>query len=428
MNVPKKYLLIGGIVLVLGVIFYLVFANFRRPGVGIQQFTLQVWGVEDEEIFSSIAGTYQAIRPGAQIVYKQLDPGTYKEEVLNALAEGNGPDVFYIKNHDIPADIDKLYPADPAWFNLAQLADLFPVVVSQDVVASGSQIYALPLYVDSLALLYNKDLFDQGAIVYPPKTWAEFQALAGKLTKLNERGQIVKSAAAIGGTEKSVDAGVDLLIALLMQNTPQITGSEEQALPEALGSFVASETLDFYVQFANSASTAYTWNDDQENSIDSFGAGKTAMILNYQSAITRIKRKSPFLNVAVSPLPQIGGETENPVTYANYYALAVSKQTLLSAWAWDFVIQATTNDFIARAYLASAGHPPALKTLISEKIGDPYLSAFAKSALIARSWHHANNQKIHDALNDAIQSVLGGRSSNREALETAVDKINQLYQ
>ena len=133
------------------------------------------------------------------------------------------------------------------------------------------------------------------------------------------------------------------------------------------------------------------------------------------------------MNIGVSPLPQIGEETDNPVTHANYYALAVSKQSKLPAWAWDFVIQATTNEGIARSYLASAGHPPALKTLIEEKIGDPDVNVFASSALLARSWYHVNNQEIHSALNDAIQSVLNGRSTSRDALRTASARIDQLY-
>ncbi len=428
MNIPRRYILIGVIVLILGLLFYVIFLNSIHGGGGVQSFTLNVWGVEDEDIFASIADSYKALRPGAEIVYSQINLLTYKQTLLNVLAAGEGPDVFYIKNHDIPAEKDKLYPADPAKFNLAQLNDLFPVVVSQDlVIASGNQLYALPLYIDTLALLYNKDLFDQNGIVYPPKTWVEFQNLVPKLTVINQRGQIVKSAAAIGGTEKTVDAGVDLLIALLMQNTPKTTAAGERTLLEALNTHAGVDAFNFYTQFANSVSTAYTWNDDQANSLDSFGAGKTAMIVNYQSAIAEIKRKSPFVNVAVAPLPQIGGDADTPLTYANYYALAVSKQSKLTTWAWDFVIQATTNEGIARAYQASAGHPPALKKLIAEKIGDPDMSVFAKSALIARSWYHVNNDGIHKVLNDAIGGVLSGGSTARDALGTAGAKISQLY-
>ncbi len=428
MNISRKYILLGVIVLVLGVIGYLIYSNSIYGGAAGTQFTLKVWGVENKDVFAPIADGYTALRPGVSIEYKQFDPGTYKEALVNALAGGAGPDIFYIKNHDIPAEVEKLSPANPEQFNLAQLNNLFPAVVGQDMVVSGNLLYALPLYVDTLTLLYNKELFDQNAIVYPPKTWAEFQALIRKLTQINERGQIVRAAAAIGGSEKTVDAGVDLLLALAMQNTPRTTNAGEQALVDAFGTQAGGDAFAFYLQFANSASTAYTWNDDQQNSIDSFSAGNTAMLFNYQAAIPVIKKKSPFINIGVAPLPQIGGESGVPVTYANYYALAVSKQTKLPTWAWDFVIQATTNEGLARSYLASAGHPPALKALIAEKIGDPDTSVFAASALIARSWYHINNEEIHAALNDAIQEVLTGKSTARAALETATAKMEQLYQ
>ncbi|MEK7508029.1 MAG: extracellular solute-binding protein [Patescibacteria group bacterium] len=430
MNIRRRYVLIAAIVLVLGLLAYLVFANVQKRGILAEKVTLNVWGVDDEKVFESIASAYQALRPETEIIYKSIGLKTYWEELLNALAAGEGPDVFYIKNHDIPAEKDKLYPVDSTQFSPAQLNDLFPTVASQDLVyASGSQIYALPLYIDTLALLYNKDIFDQNAIVYPPKTWIEFQNLVPKLTNINQRGQILKSAAAIGGTEKTVDAGIDLLISLIMQNTSVEvrTDEENKALVNSLGSKSGADAFNFYLQFANPASTAYTWNDDQTNSLDSFGAGKTAMILNYQSAIPVIKNKSPFINIGIAPLPQIGGEKNAPVTYANYYSLAVSKLSKFPAQAWDFVIQTATNEGITRSYIASTGHPPALKTLIAEKVSDSDTSVFASSALIARSWYHANNREIRAALNDAIMDVLTGKSIARDALETAGDKINQLY-
>lgn len=427
MNIPRRYILIGVIVIVLGLLFYLIFSNIHRPGVQPGAFTLNVWGVEDEEVFASISGAYQALRPGAEIIYKQIDPLAYKKTLLNALAANEGPDVFYINNHDIPSEKDKLYPADQQQFSLEQLNSMFPAVAGQDLVASGSLLYALPLYIDSLSLLYNKDIFDQTGIVYPPKTWAEFQNLMPKLTTINQRGQIVKSAAAIGGTEKTVDAGVDLLIALFMQNTAKTMEVTDGALIDALGFSSANDAVVFYTQFANAASTAYTWNDDQENSINSFAAGKTAMILNYQSIIPRIKKKNPFLNIAGVPLPQIGGDADAPLTYANYYALAVSKQSKLPTQAWDFVIQATTNDGVVRSYQITSGHPPALKSLIAEKINDPNMSAFAKSALIARSWYHVNNEEIHRILNEMIGGVLSGQATTRDAIDTASAKIKQLY-
>ncbi len=423
-KIPKKYFIIVGIVLVFGILFYLIFTNTRRPAVTIAPFTLNVWGIESSGIFASISGAYQASRPGAIIIYKQLDPATYKDTLLNAMAAGAGPDVFYINNNDIPAEKDKLFPLDKKQYTSADL-DVFPVVVKADTIVGG-ELYALPLYLDSLALIYNKDLFDQAGIVYPPKSWDEFQTIVPKLANVNQRGQIIKSAAAIGGTEKTVDAGVDLLIALLMQNAPQTQNAASQSIAGVLGNKAGVDAFTFYIQFANAASTAYTWNDNQQNSIDSFAAGNTAMIFNYQSSLAAIKSKNPFMHIGIAPLPQIAPDSSTSVDYASYYTLAVSKQTKIPGQAWDFVEQATTNEAIAKAYLAAAGHPPALKSLISQVISDLDLGVFAKSALIDRSWYHANNEQIHSALNDAIGNAVSGRSSIRDSVGTAAYRIGQL--
>src|SRR5205807_2006719 len=99
----------------------------------------------------------------------------------------------------------------------------------------------------------------------------------------------------IGGTEKTVDAGVDLLNLLMMENGTKMTSDDNR------GATFATEdsenrggkaAFDFYLQFANAGSPHYTWNDGEPYSLDSFAAGKAAIVFNYQSAIATIKNKS----------------------------------------------------------------------------------------------------------------------------------------
>lgn len=419
---------IGLAVLVVGILV-LVFMNLRRPGASEQKFSLKVWGTEGREIFDGVIRTYKTIRPGADVQYTQFDPENYDSSILNALASGEGPDVFYLGNRDLPKWLNKLYPASPQQFNLSKLRELYPTAIEQDFVsASGSQIFALPLYLDTLALIYNGDLFDQAGVVAPPKTWDEFQRLIPKLRLVDAQGQITRAAAAIGGSEKTVDAGVDLLELLMTQNGAKMTSDDLRSATFAgyqgsLNSGVSA--FNFYLQFANSGSPHYTWNDGQPNSLDSFIGGKTAMIFNYQSAALEIKKKSPFLRFVVAPMPQPTG-SQIFVNFPKYQGLAVSKQSKVPDWAWDFILNLTTVPSLEKIYLDASGRPPALRQLIGARLEDPGFGVFVKQALTARSWYEVDAAAINKIMNGAITAVLSGQAGSEKALRQAQDQVSQL--
>ena len=84
-----------------------------------------------------------------------------------AFAEGNGPDVFEIGNRSLPkwqSVLAQLPAAYASQFGPLQLQNDFPSVVQSDFMTTSTPtstgIYALPLSIDTLAMFYNKDLFD----------------------------------------------------------------------------------------------------------------------------------------------------------------------------------------------------------------------------------------------------------------------------
>ncbi|MBI4087694.1 MAG: extracellular solute-binding protein [Candidatus Liptonbacteria bacterium] len=433
----KQIFILAGIAVVFILIFVVVGLNVRRDSGVREQVSLNFWGTESSAAIEKVIQSYKAFRPNVQVTYKEIDPAKYDGVLVDALAEGAGPDVLYVRNRALPKHMNKLYPILPAQLGLAGFRNFFPAVAEQDFVsASGSpatgeakQIFALPLYVDTMATIYNKDLFNQAAIVFPPKTWDEFLSIVPRLKTLNESGQIVRAAAAIGGSEQSVDAGVDLLVLLMLQNGTQMTTNNFSSATFASArddnKNPGLAAFNFYLQFANAGSPRYTWNDAQQNSIDSFANGKTAIVFNYKSAIDKIGGKSPFLNVAVAPMLQPTG-SETGVNYPRYWGLAVSKQSKSIGWAWDFALFATTNPDASKLYLDATGHPPALRSLIAQKLDDPDMGVFVRQALTAQSWHEADDEIIDRIINDAITRVLSGKADSEHALRQAQDQASQL--
>jgi multiple sugar transport system substrate-binding protein len=310
---------------------------------------------------------------------------------------------------------------------LTQLRALFPSTVEDDF-ADASGIYALPLSLDTLALFYNKDIFDRAALTAPPATWDEVLIAVARTRATDNRGDVTRAAVALGGTSRTVENAPDILQLLLLQNGAQMVLAD--GATAGFGGSGASrrsvEAFNFYLQFADTGSSAYTWNESMPAARAAFVAGKVAMILDYRSALAGLLAQSPFLRVGVAPVPQVSRDAT--ISFPRYKGLAVSRQSRQASWAWDFVVQAATNPAVVEGYLAATGNPPALRGAIATKLGDPDLDVFARQALTARSWRAPGTKQSDEVFDEAIQSVLTGQADTAAALARANDKMTQLLQ
>ncbi len=420
----KQLIFLGvGAVLVLGVL-YLLFTG-TRSSVAPPKITLAVWGTEPAEAINPVISAYRQIRENVTVTYIQKDPARYQSEVLNALASGQGPDVYMIDNRSLAMELNRLSPADPAQYTPVQAATAFPDVVSRDFVWGG-KVYALPLYLDTLALFYNKDSLNQAALVAPPATWTDVQNFVPFLRKTDANGQPLTPAVALGGSAPGVTRAPDILAALMLQNGSPLSDAAGNA------SFVdekALQAMNFYLQFSNPQSPGYTWSDSLGRDLDLFAAGKLGLVFGYQSDAAAIRLKSPFLNFGIAPFPQTGPSAQagaQVLSYPSYQGWAVAKQSQSPAWGWDFVLYFTTYPDNEKMYLAAAKRPPALRTLIAADVNDAALGVFARQALTARSWFEGNPAATEGILNEAIRNVLSGKNDSRAALQQAQDQVNAI--
>ena len=423
--------LAGLIVLFFLLVFFGIIPGLKGPGTG--SFGLPGGGYETELIFWGVteAGDTSAIQliieeylktnKNVRINYRQFDDVlSYEKTLLNSLATGQAPDIFMFHSSWLPKNYDKVMPVPETFLPLSQFRQLFPTVVEQNFVLNG-KVYALPLYIDTLAFLYNKDIFDAKSIALMPKTWQEFQNLISQLRQINILNQIVKPAAALGGSEKNINSASDLLNLLMLQFGSQMIDQYGKINFGNQG----LQALNFYLQFANPSSPYYTWNENLHYSLDSFSEGSTAIIFNYASQIPLIKAKNPYLSIGVTLTPQPAGVSQ-PIDYANYWGLSVSNQSRNSNLAWNFIFSATTNSQVSEIYLQAVKKPPALRSLIEKYKNDPELGVFAKQALTARSWPQPDSNVVKQTFSNMIESVLSGRLNSEQALRQAENEINEL--
>lgn len=434
MTLTRNQIIIIGITGLIVLFFILVFfgvipglkapgsGGFGLPASGYQN-ELNFWGVseaDDSNAIQSIIEQYSLVDKNTRINYRRFDnTDVYEKTLLNALATGQAPDIFMFHSNWLPKHYDKVMPVPETFLPLSQFRQLFPTVVEQDFVLNG-KVYSLPLYIDTLALLYNKDIFDAKSIALAPKTWQEFQNLIPQLRQINVLNQIIKPAAALGGSEKNINSASDLLNLLMLQFSSQIIDQYGKINFGNQG----LQALNFYLQFTNPSSPYYTWNENLRYSLDSFSEGSTAIIFNYASSIPLIKAKNPYLNIGVSPMLQVS--LEQPINYANYWGLSVSNQTQQSTLAWNFIFSATTNPQTSEIYLQAAKKPPGLRSLIEKYKNDPELGVFTKQALTARSWRQPDSAVVKQTFSNMIESILSGRLNSEQAIGQAENEINEL--
>ena len=436
---------------------------------------LEIWGVfDDSTVYNDIINQYKLINPYVgEIKYRKFSQDTYAQELLDALASGQGPDIFLIGNSWLPSYENKLAPAPTPLVSPQDMANNFPDVVSYDFV-DGGKVYAVPLSVDSMQLYYNKDMFNAAGITAPPKTWVDFNNDVKKLTVVDSVGNIAQSGAAIG-TAQNVDRASDLLSLLMFQDG--VTMPTDKTTPAkfdegVIGSdgnvFQAGEqALGFYTQFAqlststNLQNPLYTWNTRQHDSVDAFAEGSVAMMFNYSWQIASIQSKNPKLNFAIAPVPQIN--SAKPVGVANYWGYGVALNKVATApavgaeatepvpndvrihEAWQFLrfltlknngvitlynaITKNSKDFPinfdpATDYLKKTGQPAARRDIIDAQKTDPALGSFAQGNLIAKHWYQYDPNNVDNVFSDVIESVVRGDVSLHDGLVLANNRIN----
>lgn len=436
-----------------------------QPQNDAEKVKLIYWRVFDgDDAFDEIIDAYRAQHPYVSIDYRVLRFEEYEEELIKALAKGEGPDIFTVHNTQMNEYKDLLLPMpasvttkyletvgsvrketvlttkESALPSQRSIKEDFVDVVAADVILpyqsnedtpEEDRVFGLPLSVDTLALYYNKDLFDAAGIAQAPTTWEEFQKNVIALTRYASDGSVLQSGASLGTTQ-NIDRASDIIQVLMLQNGTSMIDDRGRvafnAIPNdvASGVFPGLDAVRFFTDFANPVKETYTWNADFTTNVDAFASGQTAMMLGYSYHFPIIQAASPTADIGVALLPQIGGGAKK-VNFANYWIESVSKDTKHPNEAWDFVVFATSAEHVL-SYLEETQKPTALRELIDEQIENEILNPFVEQILTAESWYYGNNVKAMDAaLEDLADEVLSGNREAEDAINDAAKVVAQTY-
>ncbi len=158
-----------------------------KPAVAEDTLTVAIWDTNQEPGLRQIMDDFTA-KTGIKVSI-QVTPWEQYWTMLEAGATGGSlPDVFWMHSNEFAryAEYEMLLDLTEKIKN-STILDMskFPTDIVELYRWQGTTQYAVPKDIDTIALWYNKTMFDEAGLAYPDDTWTwdDFSAAAAKLTK-----------------------------------------------------------------------------------------------------------------------------------------------------------------------------------------------------------------------------------------------------
>lgn len=421
----KFQIIVLGIFILAIIVGVIMFATFRGSGSSNQQLDpITVWGTFPESTFNNyVSKINQKLSLPISVTYVQKNQNSFSQEFISALARGSGPDGILIPADALLPHLDKITPVP--YSALSQRSFIDSYINEAQIYTSDKGILALPLVVDPLLMYWNRDTFAGAGIATYPRYWDEFGDLVKKLTSLDEKNNIRKTAIAMGDFTNVANAR-ELLGTLILQLGNPITIFNLNGMTASTlhgNGFVSpSAAINYFVQFADPNNANYSWNRGMPNSKTAFLSGMLATYFGFASEITDLRAKNPNLNFDVASMPQLrsGGVK---ATYGRLYGLSIVKASPKQNSTYQIFSVLTNPSFLPT--LSEETYLPSVNTaLISKGSDDPYITIFDQAALISKTWLDADRNQSYRIFGNMIGAIISGSKSVSDAIEDASEQYD----
>lgn len=395
--------------------------NNKEGGQG----TVVLWGTFKVEHINTLLVEFNDANPEFVVQYVQKSAENFDQELLEALASGVGPDMFFLSDNLAFHYNNKILAIPYQNYSLSSFQKSF--ASAGEVFLTSRGILAFPMTIDPLVMYYNRSILDANGIVFPPSNWNDFIDIVPTLTQKDETNKIVKSATAFGHFSNVFHAK-DILSMLFMQTGNKIVYEQNNRFVSGLstssGSFGLNRILEFYTDFANPQKNVYSWNKSLPLSRDFFSANNLAFYFGYASELSSLVDKNPNLNFLVAEMPQIKGSGFK-LTSARVTGLAISAFSKNIETTFIAASKMSSGDFSSKL-ARNLRVVPARRDLLAIKQNDAYSPTFYSSALYARSWLDPSSKDTDDIFRRMIDGVLSNNFDINVAISDAHARLSLL--
>jgi len=383
-----------------------------------EQVLLRLWtgasSPVENEFKTAQVEAFMAANP--TITVDLLVAPAYGTLIQSALASGDYPDVFTVGQFDLPSYVDSgvLMPAGDY---IENPDDLYPGLVQAFTGADG-EVYGVPKDFSTLALLYNKDLFDAAGVEYPSAewTWDDMYAAAEAITNADNAEGVVGFSAA---------ADINRWLAFFYGNGAMIAGEDGMS---GVNSPEGVAALDFYSSFVRDGIGALPsdlngsgWNGE------AFGRGLAGMTVEGNWAIGYLNDSFPEVNWGVAEIPLGPEGTRSTLTFTE--AWAVGANTDHPEEAWMLVNFLTGTEGAASVATAGFGVMPARMSAADSWLttrGEAYQAYVTGAEYAVAPVFPLGFGDFNTAFGEATNAVMSGAEGAQEALDAVAETWNEI--
>lgn len=372
--------------------------------------TLAGWGGNpmEQKLLKQTLDEFEKKYPNIKVKHEVISD-QYMDVIKTRLIGGEGPDVFYLDAFEAPAMIETgvLEPLDDYVTDDFDIDD-FEKPLLDAFKGPDGKIYGFPKDYSTLALFYNKKMFEEAGLDVP-KTWDELREAAKKLTK---------------GTEV-YGFGVAPELARLYYIAESKGGKvvtdnkasfADPKVVEALQPIVDMRLKD--KSAAQPSEVGAGWGGEM------FGQQKAAMVIEGNWAIPFLQETFPNTEFGTAEVPTIDGK-KGTMAYTVAYVMNKDSQKKEAAWK---LISFLTGKEGMKIWTSKGFALPTRKSVAAE-LGydkDELRAALVAGAPYATVWQNGTNLPIiMNNFNNQFVSAFLGEQPLDEALKKAQDIANK---
>ena len=387
-----------------------------------------VWGTLPDEAMTQLTQEFNPKIKTYAVRYKFVPESNFEQTLVEAIANGQGPDAILVPHQIILSQADRIMP-----FSIAEKTYRDFYVDGASVFLTSKGTLALPVSVEPMVLFYNRTLFSKHGIINPPTYWDEVVSLTPSLT-VRQNGQFLESAIALG--TPSVSYAKDILMAMVTQlgQVPVIKVANQAG--EIYYSIQANEpTIDkpdvlplvavnrFFTQFGDGGQSAYTWPQSQTGDpADLFVGEKLAMYIGYSGEYQKLRDRNPRGDFQMTIFPQTRGYPTFSTGMRMYaFATLRSSKNPNASFAAESEFGGVA---ISPRIAAIAGGVPAFRSHAAALALDPVL---ARSMLVARGWDDRYSKQTTAYTTMMISDIINYRYGVNEATALFIARLRDLY-
>ncbi len=422
-------------IIVAGVIIF----SARRAGNSGQAVTVTAWGTFPENIINEVVKEINFIeRDSISLNYRQISHQNFEAEMIDALAAGRGPDLFFMSNDLIVKHQDKLYNIPYSSYPQKAFKENF--IEAAEVLIHNDGIIGFPYMIDPLVLYWNRSALNSAGISKPPEYWDQLISMVPRLTALSDDLRVLKSAISFGEF-RNIKNAKDILVTLITQaGNPIVSRSKNPGsgtlftgtLFDSMG-FVtkpANAALNYFTQFSNPSLNTYTWNRSLPNSEDMFLSGDLAFYIGYASEYVTLREKNPNLNFDVAVIPQSrNADSVDTVigkkTLGRLIFIGIANNTRRVVPALQAINTLTTKGNL-ELLTNMTNLPPVHRSLLLSQSDNAIMQTFYESAMISVPFLDPNPTDTNQIFLEMVESFTSGRSGLTEVISRAHSQINDI--